>query len=85
MEKGELFQVAYNVNDNTYRSDVFMFHAEDDRIVLASKINLTTGVAEKCVYSFYKNHWNFFDVGPEIKQFIQDRLTKSTVTEAATV
>ena len=42
MEKGQLFQVAYNGNDNSYKSDVFMFHAEDDRIVLASKINLTT-------------------------------------------
>ena len=77
MEKGELFQVAYNGNDNTYRSDVFMFHAEDDRIVLASKINLTTGVAEKCVYSFYKNHWNFFDVGPDIIRFINYRLTQN--------
>lgn len=77
MEKGQLFQVAYNGNDNSYKSDVFVFHAEDDRIVLASKINLTTGVAEKCVYSFYKNNWNFFDVGPEIKQFIQDRLTQN--------
>ena len=77
MEKGELFQVAYNGNDNTYRSDVFMFHAEDDRIVLASKINLTTGVAEKHVYSFYRNHWNFFDVGPDIIRFINYRLTQN--------
>jgi len=85
MENGELFCVAHNGNDNSYKSDVFVFHAEDDRIVLASKINLTTGVSEKHVYSFYKNNWNFFDVGPDIIQFIQDRLTKSTVTEAATV
>ena len=85
MEKGELFSVAHNGNDNSCKSDVFMFHAEDDRIVLASKINLTTGVPEKYVNSFCIDNWNFFDVGPEIKQFIQDRLTKSTVTEAATV
>ena len=77
MEKGQLFQVAYNGNDNSYKSDVLMFHAEDDRIVLASKINLTTGVAEKCVYSFYKNHWNFFDVGPDIIRFINYRLTQN--------
>ena len=77
MEKGQLFQVAYNGNDNSYKSDVFMFHAEDDRIVLASKINLTTGVAEKHVYSFYRNHWNFFDVGPDIIRFINYRLTQN--------
>ena len=77
MEKGQLFQVAYNGNDNSYKSDVFMFHAEDDRIVLASKINLTTGVAEKYVHSFYKNHWNFFDVGPNIIRFINDRVRQN--------
>jgi len=77
MEKGELFCVAHNGNDNSYKSDVFVFHAEDDRIVLASKINLTTGVAEKCVYSFYKNHWNFFDVGPDIIRFINDRVRQN--------
>ena len=77
MEKGQLFQVAYNGNDNSYKSDVLMFHAEDDRIVLASKINLTTGVAEKHVYSFYRNHWNFFDVGPDIIRFINYRLTQN--------
>ena len=75
MEKGQLFQVAYNGNDNSYKSDVFVFHAEDDRIVLASKINLTTGVSEKQVYSFYRNHWNFFDVGPDIIRFINYRVT----------
>ena len=77
MEKGQLFQVAYNGNDNSYKSDVFMFHAEDDRIVLASKINLTTGVAEKYVHSFYKNNWNFFDVGPNIIRFINDRVRQN--------
>jgi len=77
MENGELFCVAHNGNDNSYKSDVFMFHAEDDRIVLASKINLTTGVAEKHVYSFYKNHWNFFDVGPDIIRFINDRVRQN--------
>ena len=77
MEKGQLFQVAYNGNDNSYKSDVLMFHAEDDRIVLASKINLTTGVAEKHVYSFYRNHWNFFDVGPNIIRFINDRVRQN--------
>ena len=77
MEKGQLFQVAYNGNDNSYKSDVFMFHAEDDRIVLASKINLTTGVAEKCVYSFYRDNWNFFDVGPDIIRFINDRVRQN--------
>jgi hypothetical protein len=77
MEKGQLFQVAYNGNDNSYKSDVFMFHAEDDRIVLASKINLTTGVAEKHVYSFYRNQWNFFDVGPDIIRFINDRVRQN--------
>ena len=78
MEKGQLFQVAaYNGNDNIYKSDVFMFHAEDDRIVLASKINLTTGVAEKYVHSFYKNNWNFFDVGPNIIRFINDRVRQN--------
>jgi len=77
MENGELFCVSHNGNDNSYKSDVFMFHAEDDRIVLASKINLTTGVAEKCVYSFYKNHWNFFDVGPDIIRFINDRVRQN--------
>ena len=77
MENGELFCVAHNGNDNSYKSDVFMFHAEDDRIVLASKINLTTGVAEKHVYSFYKNNWNFFDVGPDIIRFINDRVRQN--------
>ena len=77
MEKGQLFQVAYNGNDNSYKSDVLMFHAEDDRIVLASKINLTTGVAEKCVYSFYRDNWNFFDVGPDIIRFINDRVRQN--------
>lgn len=77
MEKGELFSVAHNGNDNSYKSDVFMFHAEDDRIVLASKINLTTGVPEKYVNSFYKNHWNFFDVGNDIKRFINDRVRQN--------
>ena len=77
MEKGQLFQVAYNGNDNSYKSDVFMFHTEDDRIVLASKINLTTGVAEKYVHSFYKNNWNFFDVGPNIIRFINDRVRQN--------
>ena len=77
MEAGELFCVAYNGNDNSYKSDIFMFHAEDERIVLASKINLTTGVYEKCVYSFYKNHWNFFDVGNDIKRFINDRVRQN--------
>ena len=85
MERGELFRVQHKGNDRSFRSDVFVFLAEDECIVLCSKICLKTGVAEKFVYSFYKNHWNFFDVGPEIKQFIQDRLTKNTVTEAATV
>ena len=77
MEKGELFSVTHNGNDNSYKSDVFMFHAEDDRIVLASKINLTTGVAEKCVYSFYRDNWNFFDVGPDIIRFINDRVRQN--------
>ena len=77
MEKGQLFQVAYNGNDNSYKSDVFMFHAEDDRIVLASKINLTTGVSEKHVYSFYRDNWNFFDVGADIERFINYRLTQN--------
>ena len=77
MEKGELFSVTHNGNDNSYKSDVFMFHAEDDRIVLASKINLTTGVSEKCVYSFYRNQWNFFDVGTEIIRFINDRVRQN--------
>lgn len=75
MENGELFCVSHNGNNNSYKSDVFVFHAEDDRIVLASKINLTTGVAEKYVHSFYKNHWNFFDVGPDIIRFINYRVT----------
>jgi len=77
MENGELFCVAHNGNDNSYKSDVFVFHAEDDRIVLASKINLTTGVSEKHVYSFYKNNWNFFDVGPDIIRFINDRVRQN--------
>ena len=77
MKKGQLFQVAYNGNDNSYKSDVFVFHAEDDRIVLASKINLTTGLAEKYVHSFYMNHWNFFDVGADIERFINYRLTQN--------
>ena len=77
MEKGELFSVTHNGNDNSYKSDVLMFHAEDDRIVLASKINLTTGVAEKCVYSFYRDNWNFFDVGPDIIRFINDRVRQN--------
>ena len=85
MEKGQLFRVQHKGNDNSYKSDVFVFHAEDDRIVLASKINLTTGLAEDYVMILNKYDWYFSDVGPDIIQFIQDRLTKSTVTEAATV
>ena len=91
MEKGELFRVKFampNRVDNSYIADVFVCHAEDDMIVLCSEVDLTTGRANSRVKSFYKNHWNFFEVGPDIKSFLDDRL-KVTIevqqTEAATV
>ena len=85
MGKGELFRVQHKGNDRSFRSDVFVFLAEDECIVICSKICLKTGFAEDYVMSLHKYDWYFYEVGPEIKQFIQDRLTKSTVTEAATV
>ena len=85
MKKGELFKVQHKGSDKSFRSDVFVFLAEDDSIVLCSKIQLQTGFAEDYVMSLYKYDWCFSEVGPDIIQFIQDRLTKSTTTEAATV
>lgn len=85
MKKGELFRVQHKGSDKSFRSDVFVFWAEDDSIVICSKICLQTGFAEEYVMNLNKYDWYFCDIGPDIKQFIQDRLTKSTTTEAATV
>lgn len=85
MKKGELFRVQHKGSDRSFRSDVFVFLAEDECILLCSKICLETGLSEDYVMSLYKHDWYFTEVGLEIKQFIQDRLTKSTTTEAATV
>ena len=85
MERGELFRVQHKGNDRSFRSDVFVFLAEDECILLCLRICFKTGFAEDYVISLNKYDWNFFEVGPDIIQFIQDRLTKSTVTEAATV
>lgn len=85
MKKGELFRVQHKGSDKSFRSDVFVFLAEDDSIVLCSKIQLQTGLAEDYVMSLHKYDWYFCEIGEDIKQFIQDRLTKSTTTEAATV
>jgi len=85
MEKGELFRVQHKGNDRSFRSEVFVFFAEDECIVICSKICLKTGFAEDHVMSLHKEDWYFSEVGPAIIQFIQDRLTKRTLTEAATV
>ena len=85
MKKGELFRVQHKGTGRSFRSDVFVFLAEDEHIVICSMICLKTGFAEDHVMSLHKDDWYFSEVGPEIIQFIQDRLTKSTLTEAATV
>jgi len=85
MKKGELFRVQHKGSDKSFKSDVFVFLAEDDSIVLCSKIQLQTGLAEDYVMSLHKYDWYFCEIGEDIKQFIQDRLTKSTTTEADTV
>ena len=78
MKKGELFKVQHKGSDKSFRSDVFVFLAGDDSIVLCSKICLGTGLAEDYVMSIHKHEWYFTEVGPDIIQFIQDRLTKRT-------
>ena len=85
MKKGELFRAQHKGNDRSFRSYVFVCLEEDDLIVLCSKICLGTGLAEDYVMSLHKYDWYFCEIGEDIKQFIQDRLTKSTTTEAATV
>ncbi len=77
MEKGELFRVQHKDNDRSFRSDVFVFLAEDECIVLCSKICLKTGFAEDYVMSLHKYEWYFFEVGPDIIRFINDRVRQN--------
>jgi hypothetical protein len=69
--KDKLFRVKHKYEQTGFNKEIFYLVCEDEKIILAKKVNLSSASIEPHVISFYKDDWIVtFDIGQDIIDYL---------------